>query len=551
MIDVDHGRARLDQHVARRTDLERAGLIDRAALPWVLATVRELHAAKRAVVGPDDVSVSYAELDEGVQAVAGRLLDDGIAAGDVVVVYAQNSVAWIESVLACWHVGAIALPIVTLYREHELRQILDQVDPRGLVSVEQARGRALAECLDDVVSGTRAKIVSRLLLDGTRPGWASRTDLAPRKVPPAPIAPDAPLLMLTTSGTMSAPKLVVHTSTSLLANARHWRYMHDWTSFDVSYLPVPLAHVAGIQRGVTVPFTSGATVVLRDGWDTSRWVSDMVGFGVSQTNVPALLLPEVMGLYDDAGRPDLAVRFMVAARMPGDDPSFVRAEDWGLNPTRTYGMTECPASTFHPTGSPFAARQATSGRPAPGVELRVVDEAGRELPPGEPGELLVGGPNQMLCYLDPELDRTVWTTDGLIRTGDVAVLTVSGEVAITGRLKEIINRGGEKFSAREVEEVILKHAGVQDVAVVPAPDRRLGEVPAAFVVGRDGVPLSAELLRAHLDASGVAKQKIPAAWRFVGELPRTGIHKIAKAELIARLQAEVRDTGSLPVEEVR
>jgi non-ribosomal peptide synthetase component E (peptide arylation enzyme) len=187
---------------------------------------------------------------------------------------------------------------------------------------------------------------------------------------------------------------------------------------------------------------------------------------------------------------------------------------------------------------PFDRRATTDGAVAPGVEVRVLGDDCRPLPTGFAGELAVRGPERMLGYLEPAANRSALDDDGWFRTGDVGVLDDDGFVTITGRIKDVINRGGEKFSARDIEDLLASHPLVRQAAVVPGPDARFGEVPVAFVVPDSvGRPSSGELA-GHLHATGLARQKTPVAWHFVDSLPMTPSGKVKKFELLAIAEAE-------------
>jgi acyl-CoA synthetase len=217
-----------------------------------------------------------------------------------------------------------------------------------------------------------------------------------------------------------------------------------------------------------------------------------------------------------------------------------RSEEQGIPASRVYGMTELPTVTVMNRAYPFDLRAETDGAIAPGVEVRVVDDQSRSLPTGSEGELLVRGPEQMLGYLDPAANRAALDDSGWFSTGDVGVVDGSGFVTITGRLKDVINRGGEKFSARDIEDLLITHPAVRHAAVVPGPDVRFGEVPVAFVVFDGAGQASVGELAGHLHAMGLARQKTPVAWHFVDSLPMTPSGKVKKFELAATTEEAER-----------
>jgi non-ribosomal peptide synthetase component E (peptide arylation enzyme) len=210
---------------------------------------------------------------------------------------------------------------------------------------------------------------------------------------------------------------------------------------------------------------------------------------------------------------------------------IARAGELGIAAYRIWGMTELPTATTANELDPLEFRAGTDGRPAPGVELRVVDDAGRPVAPGAVGELLVRGPEMMLGYVRAELDAHAFTADGFIRTGDLGSLAEDGQLRIQGRLKDIINRGGEKFSTREIEEVLAEHPDIDAVAVVAVPGGRLGErIGVAIVSGRADWTLE-EIGRA-VTGRGLARQKQPELLRVVPVLPTNPTGKLNKAALV-------------------
>jgi acyl-CoA synthetase len=198
-------------------------------------------------------------------------------------------------------------------------------------------------------------------------------------------------------------------------------------------------------------------------------------------------------------------------------------------------MSECPTVSGSAKFDTLEVRLGSDGRIAPGCEIRVVGDDGRGLPPGEVGEFVVRGPHRALGYLDGQQTRESFDADGWFRTGDLGTLSSDDVVTVTGRLKDIINRGGEEFSSREVEDLLSLHPAVFESAVVPAPHERYGEQPAAFVLLRQGQSAEPPELSAFLRSKGLATQKIPQVWRYVSELPRTPAGKVKKYELQAAM----------------
>jgi non-ribosomal peptide synthetase component E (peptide arylation enzyme) len=218
-----------------------------------------------------------------------------------------------------------------------------------------------------------------------------------------------------------------------------------------------------------------------------------------------------------------------------------RATELGISLTRSYGSTEHPSITGSSHDDPEHVRLYTDGAPLPGVDLRLVDEDGRDVPVGTPGEILSRGPERFVGYVDPALTAAAIDADGWYTTGDVGVLDERGNLTITDRKKDVIIRGGENISAAEIEEIVLTRDDVLEVAVVAAPDRRYGEHACAFVRVTDRAStFGIEELRAQLDSAGLARQKWPEDLRFVDDYPRTASGKVQKHVLRAWLRDESR-----------
>ena len=496
------------------------------------------------VTGGGAVQLTYAELFERACRVAAWLRAHEVAPGDVVLAQCPN--AWELVVLswAAWHVGAVLNPVVDIYRRHELEQILDQTRPAAVATVEERRGHRHAAAFDDMLARLGQRPSARLLLQGAERGWTTLSEAMasdPARGTPGPVAPDQPVLVLFTSGTTSAPKGAVHSSRTLVADARQLGAAWGLTWADRIYLPVPVAHVTGVEFALVFPaYVAGSVVLSRvDVADPEQAPREAAAYGVTAGGGVAGV-PLLLDLYRRQGTIGIPLRTLVAGGQRVTEASLAPAEAAGLAPMRIYGMTECPSVTASAACDPPEVRLRTDGRLGPGVECGAVDPDTRQpLPEGAEGELRVRGPERMLCYLDEEATAAAIDAAGWFYTGDLGFVE-GGCVTVTGRVKEIVNRGGEKFSTREIEEALETHPAILQAAVVAAPHHRLGEVPAAYVVLRPGAGRPPdETLAAHVLAAGLARQKVPVHWRAVDTLPLTSTHKVRKFELAARLREEL------------
>ncbi|MDT5134159.1 MAG: cyclohexanecarboxylate-CoA ligase [Mycobacterium sp.] len=513
------------------SDMTMSSSVERAARQWGL----------RPAVVEAGQQLSYRDLFDLVERAAAWLTGAGVCPGDVVCWQTPN---WWEAHvvgLAVWHVGAVSSPIAPFYREHELSRVIAQMRPAAVVAAGSFRGFAHAEAFDDLLAGAGLHNTPRIILRGLRPGWTPFEDVVShdRRQQPAEVGAGEPCLSLFTSGTTSHAKAAVHTSRSLLAESRQLADAWGLGWEDVAYMAAPLQHITGVLNAMTIPLLVGACAVLAERWDADQAVQDMTRHRVTYSAGATVFLQELTEAARSAGV-RLPLRMFACGGASVPRAVMERSEEQGIPAARVYGMTELPTVTVMNRADPFDLRARTDGAVAPGVEVRVLGDDSRPLPTGLAGELAVRGPERMLGYLQPEDNRAALDEDGWFRTGDVGVVGDDGLVTITGRLKDVINRGGEKFSARDIEDILLAHSGVRQAAIVPGPDPRFGEVPIAFVVLDGAAPASAADLAAHLQATGLARQKLPVAWHFVDGLPMTPSGKVKKFELVATADAEGR-----------
>ncbi|MBO0729409.1 MAG: AMP-binding protein [Acidimicrobiaceae bacterium] len=505
-----------------RAGYRSAGLQTDISLPGLMRrNVYEFQAAPSVIDG--ERTFTWGEFLDVAFRFAGFLEGHGIGPGDVVVWQLPN---WWEALaVACgvWAAGAVSAPVVPTYRERELRRVVETVRPRCVVVAERFRNTDHVELMEEALAGDPVRVVVR----GARPGWTS-WEQAVRSAPaPArPVDPGAPSMVGFTSGTTSGSKAVVMSTEGLLAvPLRHVRAV-PYTWKDRGYMPAPVSHVTGLMMALLIPLVSGCSVVLAERWDAGQAVDDIRAHGVTYTAGAQVFLQELVAATEAAGLEALPLSCGFnggGSTIPADLAR--RAESLRMNPRRAYGMTECPTVSACSTFDPPEVRLLTDGRILPGCEVRVEPD----------GEFVVRGPQRALGYVDPADTAEAFDSDGWFRTGDLGKVDREGCLTVTGRTKDIINRGGEKLSAREIEEAIARHPGVRDVAVVSAPHPRLGEEPAAFVVLFNGSGLDEEQLSRFVRAEGMAAYKVPRRWVCVDDLPRTPSGKVKKYELAERL----------------
>jgi cyclohexanecarboxylate-CoA ligase len=495
------------------------------------------HPNREAVIDRDR-RLTYAQLAKAIEGAAGLLARLGVRAGDVVSFQLPN---WLEAALVHYgavRLGAVSNPISPIYRAREVEFIVRQAHSRVLVIPDVFRRFDYREMAAEVRD--RVPDLEHVLVVGEPDNRATSFAAALGQagdVPDVPRAASDVALLLYTSGTEASPKGVLHSHDTLAYECRSIIELYEATAHDRVFMPSPVTHITGLLYGLQLPFMLGTAVVLQDIWATEVALDlierERCSFCIGAT-------PFLHGLVHAAG---LAERDMSCLRVFGCGgadipPALIYAahEQLAVVASRLYGSTECPTVTGTPLRSALQDHADTDGSVIGESEMRVVDDLDQELPAGRRGDLQVRGPDLCLGYLDAALNHRAFTDDGWFRTGDLAVIDARGRVQIAGRSKDIILRGGENLSAKEIEDLLFEHPAVEEVAVVGYPDEVLGERACAFVVGPDTLTLG-ELVK-FLRARQMATQKLPERLRIVSALPKTASGKVQKFRLRERLRAE-------------
>ncbi len=531
MIDPDDDLAR------RRAFYEDHGYWTPERLGWWVFDVAE-RATDREFVVIGDLRLTYGEFADRAAAVAAAFVEAGVRRGDPVLIQLPNLVEALIAQVAAFRMGAINVPVVPIYREHEMAHILRDCRPRAVVSVEENRSRRPADELDLLLADGDWGPVARFCVglgDRERPGWLAFPDQpGDRDAPlPEPLEPEECALMLYTSGTTSAPKGVRLTGRAFVSNSRSVRHSMSLGAKDVFFCASPLSHLAGFAAGVVWPSSMGAKIVVMPVWDAAEAARVIERERCTFTTAAAVFLHDLVAVH----RAGIGTEHPISVFMSGGaatPPALIEAaQEVGITALRGYGMTETGGGvSWLPPDEPLEVRANYDGRVIPGTEMEAVDDQRRPVPPGVEGELRVRGPQSLIGYTDDVLTKEQVDEEGWFYTGDLGTVDTERRLRITGRTKDIINRAGEKFSARDIEELILRHPAIDTAAVVGLPDPRLGETVGAFVTLAAGAawPGPEELCR-FLDDARLSKQKIPTAWHVLDELPRTASGKIQKHSL--------------------
>lgn len=495
----------------------------------LLRTADDRQAGKIAVVAGRR-RWSYAELDHWADRIAWGLLERGFQPGDRVVVQLPNIVEFVVVCVALFRVGVIPVLALPAHRQTEITQLCLHTDAAGYVVADRYRGMDYRALARDVVAA--APTVRRVIVVGEPDEFVALTDLesTSARALPAP-DPSSVALLLLSGGTTGTAKLIPRTHDDYAFQLRATAEQMGFDAAGVYLAVVPVAHNAGLGcPGVLGALRAGATAVL------AATPSPDEAFPLIAAEHPTLttLMPSFVTLWLDLATEfdaDLSglVLEVGGARLPEQIARRVEPE-LGCTLTQWFGMGEGPLVFTRPGDDP-ERRYTTQGRPlSEADEWRIVDDADREVRPETVGHLLFRGPTTIRGYYRAEAaNASAFTADGFLRTGDLARRTADGCLVVEGRVKDIVNRGGEKVSAEEVEAHILAHPAVRRVSVVAVPDRLMGEKTCAVVVS--GTALTLGELRDFLDGRGVAEYKWPDQLATVAELPLTHLGKVDKVAL--------------------
>jgi acyl-CoA synthetase (AMP-forming)/AMP-acid ligase II len=479
------------------------------------------------------------EVDALARRVATGLRARGIGPGDPVAFQLPNWVEAAATFYAAAYLGAIVVPIVHFYGPKEVSYILRRTRVKALVTADAFGHIDFVANLETMRPDLPDLEWAAVVGADAGPNLPFADLVADDPIAgPVAVDPTAPALIAYTSGTTSDPKGVMHSHRTIGAEIRQLGAIQP--AGPAALVGAPVGHGIGMLAALLLPVYRRQAVHLIDVWDPERVLAAMLEDGLSSGQGATYFLislldhPDFDPVRHGALMPAIGLGGSAVPAAVGE-----RAEQLGIKTMRSFGSTEHPSITGCTADSQREKRLFTDGSPLPGVELRIVDEDGNDLDAGNPGEIWSRGPDCFVGYTDSELTDAAFAPGGWFMTGDVGVLDDDGFLAITDRKKDIIIRGGENVSAVEVEEQLVRMPGVAEVAVVAAPDPRLGERACAFVrmqPGTDAPDLDA--VRVHLEARGLARPKWPEDVRAIVDFPRTPSGKIQKYVLRQRLRDE-------------
>lgn len=525
---------------------------------WQDASFYSLAAAQAAST-PDapflvdaSTELTYAQFADRSLRLAAGLHRAGLRRGDRIAVQLPN---WVEFPLiaaAASRIGAILVPIMPIYRGDEVGYVLEHSGAAVAVTCGDFRGFDHAQMFDGLRAGIptiREVFVARA--DGAGPRLEDLYVDGDAEALAAEIGPDSSpddgFLIVYTSGTTSRPKGCFHTFNTIRSSAAAIAKSLEYTSADVQFGPSPITHSTGLVTSVLLPLIAGAKSYLMEAWDPAEGLRLIEEHGCTAAVTATPFLQMLMGAYDPAKHDASSLRLWVCAGspIPGSVVEKSRELFAGCQTLSLYGRSENFLTTMCTVNDDASRSASSDGSALDGAEVHVVDSDGNEVPRGEEGDIAYRGPSHMIEYFrNDEETAALFTPDGFSRSGDLGRMDADGFVRVTGRLKDIVIRGGMNISARELEEHLLTHPAIANVAVVGMPDERLGEKVCAYVVPADAeATLALEDVTAFLREHDVATQKLPERLEITTALPMTATGKVQKHLLRADIAAKVAPAG--------
>ncbi|ELP3924946.1 medium-chain fatty-acid--CoA ligase [Escherichia coli] len=533
----------------RRAAYRQQGLWGDASLADYWQQTARAMPDKIAVVDNHGASYTYSALDHAASCLANWMLAKGIESGDRIAFQLPGWCEFTVIYLACLKIGAVSVPLLPSWREAELVWVLNkcqakmffaptlfkQTRPVDLILPLQNQLPQLQQIVgvDKLAPATSSLSLSQIIADNTSLTTAITTH------------GDELAAVLFTSGTEGLPKGVMLTHNNILASERAYCARLNLTWQDVFMMPAPLGHATGFLHGVTAPFLIGARSVLLDIFTPDACLALLEQQSCTCMLGATPFVYDLLNLLEKQPADLSALRFFLCGGTTIPKKVARECQQRGIKLLSVYGSTESSPHAVVNLDDPLSRFMHTDGYAAAGVEIKVVDDARKTLPPGCEGEEASRGPNVFMGYFDePELTARALDEEGWYYSGDLCRMDEAGYIKITGRKKDIIVRGGENISSREVEDILLQHPKIHDACVVAMPDERLGERSCAYVVLKaPHHSLSLEEVVAFFSRKRVAKYKYPEHIVVIEKLPRTASGKIQKfllrKDIMRRLTQDV------------
>ena len=519
---------------------------------WSNLTIAD-RARQLCAIAPDtvthvdaDIYLTVNQALQQAESLAQSLWQQDFREGDVLAFITPN---WHEAVvinLAACLLGLVICPIVPIYRDHEVQLILADSQAKGIFVAHEFRGFNYLLMMQRL----------RSMLPNLQHVWTVRgkdTSCADYfeminctqvlfKWPE--VSPNSVKLVLYTSGTTGHPKAVLHSHNTLSRAIEISMSVWGIEPAETTLMPSPVTHVTGYSFGLEVPFFEGSRCVLMDKWDAAIAVDIIEREKVAFTLCATPFLQELLNLCEQQGRhlPSMRRFPCGGAAVPPELIYRVRRVLTNCMAFRVYGSSEAPFITLGYFGAGQDKLAAETDGEVYDYEIKLVNPHGLPVQHGSEGEICVKGLALFLGYLNSQDTESSFDSDGFFHTGDIGIQTPEGALVFTGRIKDLINRGGEKISAKEVEDLLHGHPAIAEAAVVAMPHARLGETLCAYVIFRKNQTATVDQILERLEEAHVARQKLPEKIIFVDDFPKTASGKVKKdllrLDVLERLRAD-------------
>ena len=519
---------------------------------WTHDTIRDVwerqaqaNADKEYVADDQDCRMTYGEVDDAASRLAAWLVSQGIKPGDVVTLQFPNWAEFTIAYVACFKAGAVIQSLARNFNGADLTYAMNLVESRAYIGPTSFHGvdyeQQILDIADDIPT---LKVIA--LVDKKAPKQTDLPTVAEIVATTEPLAEKVPVesdqvaCLLSTSGTTGKPKEVMLTHNNILFSERVFTSELGRTQGDVMFMPSPLNHATGFFHGLISPLLLGGRAVLQQDFRPREAIELMNAEGVTWSMSATPFIYDMLNVLDaEDGLAFDTLRLFCCGGAPLPPALIERAARYGVLLCEIYGSTESCPHVFVPPEKCAEWNGAWSGVPFAGIEVKVIDEMGNEVPRGAQGEEISRGPHMFVGYLN-ERDRTdrALSDEGWFYSGDLCYMDEEGRIRINGRKKEVIIRGGENISAREIDDDLIGAPGLANSATIGMPDTRLGERICTFVVPSDpAAPPTQDGLIAYLRERHVAKRLWPERIEIIDEIPVTATGKV-KRFILAQILKE-------------
>lgn len=556
MSTTDTGRYGMKFIPERTGYYRRQGYWGNATLldAWNYSVLR--HPDKNAVIDSHGNVLTFREADAEAAIVARVLLDTGVRRGDVVSLQLPGWVEFLPICIGCLKAGAVVNPIPPNLRYRELLHILGTCESKVIFAPRFFRkfhyDAMLARLCRKLDSLHSAIIVHKgdepcpetcvpdlwELMDGVEPLSLEETASIQYGLKGSSLA-----AVMFTSGSEGEPKGVMLTHDNILSSEESFAAHLNISQFDIMMMPAPITHATGFHHGVIMPFMLGSTTVLQDLFCPEETLRLIEKHRCTVSMASPSFLYDMLRVLPDIRVDISSLRYFLCGGAPVDPIMMGRALKAGINASVVYGSTESVPHVACKYSDILARRGDVGGVPMPGIEIKVIDREGRPVECGSEGQELSRGPQVTVGYMNqPELTEKALDDEGWFYSGDLCLVGPERMITITGRLKDMIIRGGENISSLEVENILLRHPDIREAAVVGMPDPRLIERACAYVVLEEGTEeMTMQDMINFLNGQDISKYKFPERLEIIKEFPRTASGKIRKGILRKEIASKVQD----------